>query len=408
MTPHIVYTIEDRPVDVTADVWVVQSRKGTLRCDWNMLSDLPEYVRAPAREHMQDLITSQSFASIGAFFGRTLMYLQKCPSIRSSGAIDETTFEELRTRLKGDKASLSRFRTFYSHAALDGWPGFDEGTAEVLESLVIGAHRAPHPTKGRHPALVEDESLWLKRAVAHSGQLLSAKEKLLIQTGLKYATNEEMLIFLTAASLREIAPGDFVIDMPRHKKQLPKFATVPRPATAKQAAWISRLIADNRAAAAATRWPDGTIGLPPNVILPLFMRPMPRPSQSFAADRAYALHHLQGEISALIGKTVERLVAADDQAPPLARVVSRVLRRTRLTEVRQQGAPDPVVGGLADHAPLTFTMDRYAHGGGRIVPHLDRHIGPALADLCAPDQVAATSLRFVSVTAEALRKRNAR
>jgi hypothetical protein len=376
-----------RRVGVSADgsVWLLYAAELTYRLDWAALAALPDFVIRAGQAYAAKMIVQAAPITARDVVGLGLKGLLRCASVHKAlDRLDESTFAEFRLVVP-TRLAAQHFRKFYRWAAVNEFEGFDVCAAEVMDGIEIGAARVPDPTTGRCPALSKQDQAWLIGAMNRApASVLALNERNALEIALLIGPNPGPLGLVRDVDHVESGGRD-ELRIPRHKKGLPHERSGFRKLRVgrKLAERIRTLVAENTASAAAMHWPDGTVGRPPGVGLPLLMRKKPRPSQADTGcpTREYALHLKSSEVSALLDRAVKKLCVFDDR--PVFRVCGRVLRRTVLQAMREDGESDAAVARAADHGD-TSHVARYAGGGMLVVAHLDRKMGSCMAEICDP------------------------
>ena len=379
----IVIDKANRPVDTSGEVWVLYEALKRYELDWTRVSALPEFVVHAAKRYAVHMIRRGAPVSVAAFFNGTICPLLRCASAqRPADRLTERTFHELRELVAHDKAALQRFRKFYLSSAESRLPGFDRESAYVMYAGPIGAHRAPDPALGRSAPLKKHDLDFIEEQLAAQWDSLSLDGRVALALSLQLCPNASPMALTRGSDLAERIDGP-ILHVPRHKKRLnhERAQLKPRPIGERLAEDIHELMDTNARLAAEMIWPDGTIGLPPGVALPIFMRREPKPSHA-ALDcpvREFALHRAGTEVSALIQRTVAVLCEAAGR--PIIRMTARVGKRTVLTEAQRQGLPPEVVADIGDHTSIRH-IPRYAAEGLEVIEHVQNAIGDRLAQLC--------------------------
>lgn len=381
-----------REVDVGGAVWVLYSALDRYVIDWTEVAHLPDFLVAGLRRYAVRLIRRGAPSCVYSFFRGTVCKLLLCPSAqRPVQSLPLQTFEELRELVGHDKAALQRFRKCYRHASALRLPGFDPDTADIMDTMVIGAHRAPTPLLGRNPPLTPQRVTALRDLLAEHGGKIDVERRVALSLSLQRGPNASPLA-LSRDDLSEDASGP-EFGIPRHKKRLEheRAELHQLPVGTKLAADIRALMKRNAELAARMIWPDGTLGLPDGVALPLFIRSAPKPSHADVGCpvREYALHKSGDQVTQLIRAGAADLCLLGGL--PIIDVTARIGRRTVATEAQRQGFPPEVIARLHDHRS-TRNVPRYAAEGLEVLDQVERSFGDRIREICASYVTVAVGL----------------
>jgi len=371
-------------VDVGGDVWVFYDPHRRFTVDWTIVADLPPFVTVAAKRYAIKLLRSGAPSCAAGFFRDSICPLLRCPSAQHPAtALTELTFDELRRLVVRNKAALQRYRKFYRDSYKARMPGFDRASSRVMDSIPIGQHRPPAPLLGRNPPLKQEQVNFLHAQIAAHRDSLPLAGRVAVGLSLSLGPNADPMALARGGDLsgESDRPKFGVV---QHKKRHPKARYVLRdlPIGPRLAADIRALDRHNAELAAAMVWPDGTIGIPPGVEVPLFMRRSPKPSHvgEDCPMREFALQMTPNEVSELIRDTVATICRLTDAEPIY--MTARTGRRTVFTEAQRAGLPASAIAFIGGHRGIGY-LGNYAAEGLAGLEHVERALGDRLAEICS-------------------------
>jgi len=378
----IVRSYSGHDVDVGGDVWTFYRGQKKYVVDWTTVGELPQFLVRAARSHAIYLLRTGAESSVMAFFRGSICPLLRCPSAqRPTEALTERVFDELRMLIPHDKANLQRFRKFYRRSVR--LPGFDLEASEVMDSIEVGQHRAPPADQGRNPPLNPEQTDFLRRQLALHRDLLPLDGRVAVGYSLALGPNADPMSLARGGDLSEGESGP-TFGVPQHKKKhrRPRAELRYFPIDVPLAEDMRLLAKHNAEQASEMEWPDGTVGLPRGVAVPLFMLSRPKPSHAAAdcPEREFALHMTAEEVSALIRATVLTLCSVA-KADPI-HMTARSGKRTLLTDGQRNGLPAAALAFAGGHQDDRH-VNHYAAEGFAVLDHVERALGDRLVDLVA-------------------------
>ncbi|WFU23642.1 hypothetical protein QA649_37465 [Bradyrhizobium sp. CB1717] len=365
-------------VDVSGDVWTLYKGAKQFIIDWTPTKDLPTHVVDAAKRYATRMVRTGAASCVRDFVNGSIKPLLECPSAQLP-ALTEAAFDELRALIPHDKASINRFRKFYRCSVR--LRGFDRDSSEVMDSVKIGAHRTASADQGRNPPLPSAQYEFLRRQLALHRAALPLDGRVALGYSLALGPNADPMSLARGADLSNSHEGP-KFGVAQHKKghSKPRSELRGLPIDNHLACDMRLLAARNAELASAMVWPDGSIGLPDGVAVPLFMRSGPKPSHAAAncPERQYALHMTANEVSVLLRETVValcRLVGAD----PI-HMTARTGKRTVMTEAQRHGLPAEVIALIGGHQS-TRHIGHYAAEGILVLDQVQRALGDRLVGL---------------------------
>lgn len=373
-----------REVDVGGERWVFYSAHERFTIDWTTVAELPAFIITAAKAYATKLLKSGAPSSVRDFVRGSIRPLLRCPSVQpGTTALDERTFDDLRRIIAHDKASLQRFRRFYRYSYNARLDGFDRASVRVMSSIKVGQHRAPSPLLGRNPPLQPDQSDFLLRGLEAYRDLLPLDGRVAVGLSLALGPNADPMALSRGDDLIEAEDGP-KFGVVQHKKRHvhERFELRGLPIGVRLAEDIWALNERNFDRAATMAWPDGTIGLPAGVEVPLFMRRTPKPSHAdrHCPVREYALHMTPTEISELIRDTVASICA--HAGVETIHMTARTGRRTTFTEAQRAGLSPAAMAFIGGHRSLNH-IGNYAAEGLGVLEHVERALGDRISEICA-------------------------
>lgn len=358
------------PVDVGGDVWSLNEPGTLLRLDWRQLS-LPTPVYDAGRAYERSLIATKANGTVKRMFD-ALRTLSGCEAkvLRDDGTLGPEFQSELMNRGCG-RVVLQVLRGFYKWSVESGLAGFSLGVLNALYAARIGPApfgeevREGRPDRG--PITQAHVDRLARELQGRRGSQLQPDEKAAVVISMVFGPNSGPIALLR---VNDHDAAACTLMVPRHKKGLPPRAEFRERRldevfvreVLEQAVTFAREVAE------ASVWPDGSVGLPPGVAVPLLPRrtPLREHAGSGSAMREYALHKSNWGVTRLVCEATKYL------CPDLGPVTPRRFRETLATDLLESGCSSAEVADILDHESGTgLVLQVYAAGGPRIVGHLD-------------------------------------
>jgi hypothetical protein len=319
---------------------------------------------------------------------QALLYLHRSEHFReveiSGGILDDRLISDLKHVAEFAYDRLHYIRAWYCWCAVQGMDQFSEAVAERLRELKIGGNEVGHAVRTQDPvkgAFDELEFIAVTTKLRALGPtLLTTQENTLAWLALAIGGNPLAYALTREGDLKtvkEAGTGRIYarLNMPRIKKGDTLFRSQfhPKELNDEMAAWVLRLIAENRTHRAQHGWPEGCE-------FPLFRRFEPDAERLAGPQREFAMHMSPKGITRMLTEAIAKLqIVSHRTGEPLV-VNMRRFRRTYGTRAVEEGASPSELAVMLDHSDLG-TVQAYFETRANQVRRLDAALAIHLAPI---------------------------
>ncbi|MCP3476290.1 hypothetical protein NLM33_39415 [Bradyrhizobium sp. CCGUVB1N3] len=355
-------TVIDRAgfaVDATGWTWKLNHAVLRVNLKFESLRIRSHSLLASIARFIADLIKVSSVDNVRNTF-EALCYLHRSKHFRDvdvgGGIVEERLISDLRRVKNFAEYRLCYVRSWYCWSADQGMTQFPEEVAQRIRELNIPGNETGHAVRTQDPvkgAFDEIEFIALTTKLRTLGpKRLTTLENTVCWLAIALGANPLAYALAREEDYKPLKEDDSDriharFDLPRIKKGHAFFREEfhPKMLNDEIAAWVTRLVRENRAHRDEHGWPE-------RCAYPLFRRLEPDAERMDGPLRGFAMHMSPKEISLLVKQAIAKLeIISHRTGEPLV-VNMRRFRRTYGTRAVEEGATPSELAVMLDHSDL--------------------------------------------------------